>query len=168
MPALKVCRACEGRPSPAWSLRPCKRCGGSGLERKQPRYLAWLHGIPCVRCAATGSPGNPIEAHHERSNSSGAYGQKESDIQAVPLCRDCHDRRTRRDGRAAFWGHGEDLSAWLAALFAVLRACYEDGHRAAIVPGPNGYARVLIAEDGQARAGCDLDLHALVDRQIGR
>ena len=156
---LAICRACDGLPSPAWSLRPCKRCGGSGLEPKQARYLAWLHTLPCCRCGSAG----PIEAHHEWAVGGRAYGQKEPDHQAVPLCRPCHERRTRGCGRENFWGLGWEPGNALIALFAVLRRCYEHEHAIACLRVASS-TRAVGADHSQAHEGCDLELHALLGR----
>jgi len=156
---LSVCRDCEGQPAPAWSLRPCKRCAGSGLDRKQSAYLRWIRTLTCARCGN----GGYIEAHHERACSSGAYGQKEPDHQAAPLCRPCHERRTRGEGRVAFWGLDCDpANLWLDDLFAVLRRCYEGNHAVTFLPATGG-ARAVVLERGQAREGCDIELRRLLD-----
>ena len=56
------------------------------MKPKTPRsskYLAWLRTLPCAWCGR----GPPSEAsHHGRRG----IGLKASDLDAIPLCRQCH------------------------------------------------------------------------------
>lgn len=62
-------------------IHPCPK----PITYKNPKYLDWLRGQPCVTCGRSGEP------HHIRRIKWGAgVGKKSHDYCCVSLCRQCH------------------------------------------------------------------------------
>lgn len=115
MRPLRPCDLCGGADA---GVATCRRCEGTGWDRTQRPYLAWVRRLPCLGCGR----GGPSDAHHEWLDASDhGVGFRAPDHQALPLCRRCHRRRT--DGsRDAFWG---DLSGDLAGAVETLVGLHE-------------------------------------------
>lgn len=65
---------------------------------RSQRHLRHVRSFACCVCDADA----PIEAAHVRLGSDGGMGFKPSDLFAVPLCRDCHQRQ-HTQGERTFW-----------------------------------------------------------------
>lgn len=76
---------------------------------RDPKYLAFIRGLPCCRCGWTPS-GN---SHHTDPGGKSLVG---SDYSAVPLCaphlvgdelKSCHAEVHQKHGKRGFWGEDE-------------------------------------------------------------
>lgn len=57
------------------------------MERKNPKYLAWIRTLECIRCEAP----PPNDPHHIIGvGEFSGMGLKPPDVLAMPLCRRCH------------------------------------------------------------------------------
>jgi hypothetical protein len=63
---------------------------------RDPAYLRYLRQFPCAGCATTRQS---RDAAHQGAH---GLGQKASDLDAVPLCRECH-KRLHKIGPVEFW-----------------------------------------------------------------
>ena len=65
---------------------------------RNPKYLDFVRSHPCLIC------GKDSVAHHESATglSPGAMGKKCSDLLAIPLCPECHQKR-HDEGYITFW-----------------------------------------------------------------
>lgn len=89
-----------------------------GSAGKDPDYLDWIRGCPCLVCGA-----RPAQAHHAGPR---GFGAKTPDRQAVPLCWRHHDRQSAESVHAL--GPAEFERRFAVALLPaarVLRAVYD-------------------------------------------
>jgi hypothetical protein len=93
----RIKRAARVRAKRARPVRVTPMAAGQRQARtKDPGYLSWLHGLPCIACRIEGPPWrangfstlNPIEAAHQKhTDSKGpALGKRPSDADSCPLC----------------------------------------------------------------------------------
>jgi hypothetical protein len=105
---------------------------------EEPEYLAWVSKIPCCACSphVLEDPHRHVELvrvsdPHHVFDADKAMNRKPPDAFAIPLCRECHDRRFQPLGRYVPGGRSarsfatiEDFAlAWYAV--AKLRWAWE-------------------------------------------
>ncbi len=56
---------------------------------RSKKYLDFIKSKPCFLCDEEAEP------HHERRFADGGTALKPSDVYAVPVCRECHDKLQR-------------------------------------------------------------------------
>lgn len=115
------------RPETAFSHQPT---GKNSKPVKDKPYLEWLHDLPCLVTRRM-----PVEAAHVSyaepalGKLGRAKGRKESDMWAVPLCREEHARQHSMNERE-YW-RSVGINPCVVAL--ALRAAYPDTDRALLI-----------------------------------
>lgn len=114
----------EERPPPAVGELVARPEVTGAAARPVPRakppvrsrqYLAWLRSLPCSYCRST----KQVEAHHWAPTK--AMARKPSDLDALPLCEDCH-RRFHDTGALAPMDPRTTREAFLRAQVRCLQA----------------------------------------------
>jgi len=90
----------------------------SKQQLRFPHYLAWLRKLPCAWCSKAG----PSEASHHPEEGHGSTGLKATDLDTLPLCRECHGDWHQRTALGAMTS--ADTKAWCQVQIKRRNQCY--------------------------------------------